>query len=94
MAPCLRDAHPLIAPVGHWIERQFDLPGIVNTATSWLTGTAATFVQGSVLQLIGIVLTFYIFFYFLRDRGAALESLRSLSPLSEADMNRMFDECQ
>lgn len=83
--------HPLIAPVGHWIERQFDLPGIVNTATSWLTSTAASFVQESVLQLIGVVLTFYIFFYFLRDRGAALESLRSLSPLSEADMNRMFD---
>ena len=86
------DAHPLIAPVGHWIERQFDLPGMVNAATAWLTSTAASFVQGSVLQLIGIVLTFYIFFYFLRDRGAALEWLRSLSPLSETDMNRMFDD--
>ena len=86
------DAHPLIAPVGHWIERQFDLPGMINAATSWLTGTAASFVHGSVLQLIGIVLTFYIFFYFLRDRGAALEWLRSLSPLSETDMNRMFDD--
>lgn len=85
------EAHPLIAPVGHWIERQFDLPGMVNTAASWLTGTAASFVQGSVLQLIGMVLTFYILFYFLRDRSAVLESLRSLSPLSEAEMNRMFD---
>ena len=85
------DAHPRIAPVGQWIERQFDLPGMVNSVTSWLTGTAASFVQGSVLQLIGFVLTFYIFFYFLRDRGAALKSLRSLSPLSEADMNRVFD---
>ncbi|MES1980844.1 MAG: AI-2E family transporter [Pseudomonadota bacterium] len=85
------DAHPLIAPAGHWIERQFDLPGMVNNATSWLTSTAASFVQGSVLQLLGVVLTFYMFFYFLRDRGAALESLRSLSPLSEEDMNRIFD---
>lgn len=85
------DTRPRIAPVGHWIERQFDLPAMVNNATSWLTSTAASFVQGSVLQLIGVVLTFYIFFYFLRDRGAALESLRSLSPLSEADMNRLFD---
>ena len=84
--------HPFIAPFGHWIERQFDLPGMVKTATSWLTNTGASFVRGSVLQLIGIVLTFYILFYFLRDRGAALESLRSLSPLSEADMNRLFDD--
>ncbi len=85
------EAHPLIAPVGHWIEQQFDLPGMVKSATSWLTNTAASFVRGSVLQLIGIILTFYILFYFLRDRGAALESLRSLSPLSKADMNRLFD---
>ena len=85
------DAHPRIAPVGHWLERQFDLPGMVNNATSWLTNAAASFVQGSVLQLIGIVLTFYIFFYFLRDRGTALDSLRSLSPLSETDMTRLFN---
>ncbi|MDO8264143.1 MAG: AI-2E family transporter [Gallionella sp.] len=85
------DAHPLIAPVGHWIERQFDLPAIFNNAASWLTGTAASFVHGSVVKLIGVVLTFYMFFYFLRDRGAALKSLRSLSPLSEADMTRLFD---
>ena len=86
------EAHPLIAPVGHWIERQFDLPGIVKTTSSWLTATAASFVRGSVLQLIGIVLTFYVLFYFLRDRGAALESLRRLSPLSAAEMNRLFGD--
>lgn len=86
------ETHPLIAPVGHWIEQQFDLPGMVNTATSWLTNTAASFVRGSIVQLIGFVLTFYILFYFLRDRSAALESLRSLSPLSRADMNRLFSD--
>ena len=84
------DAHPRIAPVGDWIERQFDPPGTVKPAIAWLTNTAASLVRGSVLQLIGIVLTFYILFYFLRDRRAALEAVRSLSPLSEADMNRLF----
>jgi predicted PurR-regulated permease PerM len=85
------DAHPLIAPVGHWIELQFDLPEIANNASSWLTKTAASFVHGSVLQLIGFVMTLYIFFYFLRDREMVLQSLRSLSPLSATDMNRIFD---
>ena len=84
------ETHPLIAPVGNWIEGHLDLPGMVKTATAWLTGNAASFVQGSVLQLIGVVLTFYIFFYFLRDRDAALKSLRSLSPLSDIDMSRVF----
>jgi predicted PurR-regulated permease PerM len=86
------EAHPSIAPVGRWIEQQFDLPELVQTAASWLTSTAASFVQGSILQLIGIVLTFYMLFYFLRDRGVALKSLRSLSPLSKADMNRLFSD--
>lgn len=85
------DAHPLIAAVVSWIDQQFDLQEIVDTAASWLTGTAASFVNSSVLNLIGIVLTFYFFFYFLRDRNALLDSLRSLSPLSEKDMDRMFD---
>lgn len=85
------DAHPLISPVVGWIDRQFDLPDMVNAATSWLTGTAASFVNRSVQHLIGVVLTFYIFFYFLRDRNVLLKSVRSLSPLSEEDMNRMFD---
>ncbi|MGC2047130.1 MAG: AI-2E family transporter, partial [Gallionella sp.] len=84
------DAHPLIAPLGNWIERQFDLPEMANNLTSWLTSTAASFVQLSLMHLIIVVLTFYVFFYFLRDRNKMLESIRSLSPLSEADMDRMF----
>ena len=43
------------------------------------------------LQLIGVVLTFYMLFYFLRDRSAMLDTFRSLSPLSGTDMKRMFD---
>ena len=86
------DAHPGIAPVAHWIEQNFDLPGMVRTAATWLTNTATSFVRGSVLQLIGVVLTFYMLFYFLRDRGVALESFRTLSPLSKADMNRLFED--
>ncbi len=83
-------AHPRIAPVGQWIEKQINLPEIVNSTTSWLTKIAASFLQGSVLQLIEFVMTFYMLFYMLRDSSAALKSLRFLSPLSEADMNKMF----
>jgi predicted PurR-regulated permease PerM len=86
------EAHPRIAPVGHWIDQQFDLPGLVQSAAAWLTNTATSFVRGSILQLIGVVLTFYMLFYFLRDRSVVLESLRSLSPISKVDMNRLFDD--
>lgn len=86
------EAYPLIAPIADWIEQQLDLPGIINSATSWLTETAASFLRGSLLQLAGLVLTFYLLFYFLRDRNLALESLRSLSPLSKKDMTRLFHD--
>lgn len=85
------NAHPRLAPAGNWIEQQIDLPGIFNNATAWLTSAATSLVHGSVLRLIGVVLTFYMLFYFLRDRSAMLDTFRSLSPLSGTDMKLMFD---
>jgi predicted PurR-regulated permease PerM len=42
------------------------------------------------MHLTGLLLTFYLLFYFLRDRHLALDSLRSLAPLSPAEMDRVF----
>jgi predicted PurR-regulated permease PerM len=86
------ERNPLLAPVGQWLDRQLDLRAVVAPAISWLTSAGASVLQGSVLQAIGAVLVFYLLFYMLRDRAAALQALRSLSPLSEADMSRLFSE--
>ena len=83
-------AHPTIAPLGEWIEQQIDLPGILGNVASWLSNMGALFVRSSVMQLIGVLLTFYLLFYFLRDRHVALSALRSLLPLSETEMDRLF----
>jgi predicted PurR-regulated permease PerM len=83
------DGYPRVAPLAQQIEGQIDLPGTIGTIATWLTNAIASFVRGSVMQVIDVVLTFYLL-YFLRDRRAVLLSLRSLSPLSEASMNRMF----
>jgi predicted PurR-regulated permease PerM len=40
-------------------------------------------VQGSVVQLISVLLMFYFLFFFLRDRRKVVKSLRWLSPLPE-----------
>jgi predicted PurR-regulated permease PerM len=86
------DAHPVIAPAGRWIEKQVDLPGAIQSVAAWLTNTGASLVRGSVVQLVGVVLTFYMLFYFLRDWRAALDAIRSLSPLSGTDIGRLFDD--
>jgi hypothetical protein len=41
---------------------------------------------------LGVVFTFYLLFYFLRDRRLALETLRTLSPLSQVEMDRLFTQ--
>jgi len=86
------DAHPWIAPIDKWIEQQIDLLAIFGNVASWLTNTGASFVRGSVVQLLGVVFTFYLLFYFLRDRRLVLETLRTLSPLSQVEMDRLFSQ--
>ena len=85
------EAQPRLAPLADRIEHQLDLPETVKSVTSWLSNAAATVVKGSVLQVIGVVLTFYLLFFFLRDRDSVLRSLRTLSPLSDAQMDRLYD---
>ena len=83
------DGYPRVAPIARRIEQQIDLPGIISNIAAWLTNAIASLVTGSVIQAIGVLLTFYLLFYFLRDRRAVIQSLGALSPLSKADMDRL-----
>ncbi|MBK8476936.1 MAG: AI-2E family transporter [Opitutaceae bacterium] len=83
------DAHPRLVPLADWMVRQ-DLPEAVKTAATWLTTNGAALVKGSVLQAIELLVTFYLLFFFLRDRRSALRLLRSLSPMSPVQMDRLF----
>jgi predicted PurR-regulated permease PerM len=82
---------PRLARLANKIEQQVDLPGTVTTLATWLSTAAGTIVTGSLYQVIGFCLTFYLLFFFLRDRAAALLSIRSLLPFSEATMDRLFN---
>lgn len=85
-------AYPMLAPAAEWVERQFDLPDTVSAITSWLTGAVASMARESVVQLIGMVLTLYLLFFFLRDRRSILASIASLSPLARSDTERLFGD--
>lgn len=83
------EAQPHLVPLADWMEQQ-NLPGTVKSVVTWMTTTGASFVKGSVAEVLGLLLSFYLLFYFLRDRREALQTIRSLSPLSAAEMNRIF----
>jgi len=77
------EAQPRLAQILHRVEENIDLPGLAKSITSWLTTTAGTVVRGSFLQAVDFCLTFYLLFFFLRDRAAALTFVRSVSPLPD-----------
>ena len=41
--------------------------------------------------MVTLIVTFYLLFYFLRDREAVLNWFRETSPLSSSEMELLFD---
>lgn len=83
-------AQPLLAPLADRIEQQLDLPGTAKEFATWISSYAGGFVKGSLYQIVGLALTFYLLFFFLRDRDTAMRSLSGLSPLSGREMRRLY----
>lgn len=86
----LLDAHPGIAPLGKWIEQQVHLPAMTGRLATWLGNLGASFARGSVAEVVEIVLTFYLLFYFLRDRHALVRWLNAWLPLSPGETQRLL----
>lgn len=85
----MMEGQSTLAMLAEWID-QADLPGALNNVTSWLATASASLVRGGILQVVTLLLTFYLLFYFLRDRDAIVDWLRDISPLSEDEMNRLM----
>ncbi|MFA7329474.1 MAG: AI-2E family transporter [Candidatus Delongbacteria bacterium] len=85
------EARPRLAPVAQWVRQSIDLPGTIQAFVGWMSAAAGSVLRGSAIQLAAVGLTFYLFYYLLRDRVAALQVLRSASPLSRVDMDRLLE---
>lgn len=81
--------HPRIAEVGVWIGQRLDASGALVTLARWLTEQSTMLLRGSVNQVVGLILTFYMLFYLLRDRGNSLKALIAYSPLTAAETMRV-----
>lgn len=81
---------PWLAGLADRIEQQLDLPGTAKEVATAISAIAGKIVKGSVYQVVGLVLTFYLLFFFLRDRHLVLQSLRALTPLDEREMGHIF----
>ena len=86
----LLDSHPALAPFGAWIDQQFDLPSMMSAIATWLSNLGANFVKGSLLQVVEVLITFYLLFYFLRDRVAAKSMITAWLPLSKTENEQLL----
>ena len=81
--------HPWFA----WVDATFNrenIATILNNVASWLTELATSFVRASVANVITLLLTFYLLFYFLRDHRQALRQARRLSPFTDSETSHLF----
>jgi predicted PurR-regulated permease PerM len=86
----LLDSHPTLAPLGDWIDRQFDLPSMMASIATWLSNIGAIFVRGSLLQAVEVLITFYLLFYFLRDRLAVKSMITAWLPLTPPETEQLL----
>jgi predicted PurR-regulated permease PerM len=83
-------AQPRLEPLVARVEQQLDLPATAKDLAAWISTFAGSIVRGSVYQLLAVALTFYLLFFFLRDRRLIRHSLRWLSPLTAREMDHLF----
>lgn len=82
--------HQQLALIVNKVGQHIDLSGSVKILSSWLAASAGSVLRGSIFQVLELCLTFYMLFFFLRDRHLALQSVTRLSPLTRAEMARLY----
>ncbi|MEW6157746.1 MAG: AI-2E family transporter [Verrucomicrobiota bacterium] len=78
------------AAVLHWLEQQFDFGDTAKGAAKVVGERISSVLKGSFWGALELLVTFFILFYFFRDRRTALRALRSLVPLSNTETDRIF----
>jgi predicted PurR-regulated permease PerM len=86
----LSAAHPKVAPALQTVFDRINAPGLATDVASWFTNFSASFLRGSVVQVAGALLTFFLLFYFLRDRREILSTVRSFIPFTDSEAQLLF----
>ena len=84
------ERNPRLTPILHWLETHVDIRDETQHAAQTLTSYLPSFVTGSVWAVVELLIILFFLFYFFRDRHAALQALRSIMPLSNAETTEVF----
>lgn len=84
------EADPRFGGVIRWLEEQFDIGAQVSNVLQALGSRATVFLAGSVAVVSQLVITLFVLFFLYRDSKLALQSVRSLLPLSQSEADRLL----
>ena len=76
-----------LAPLFRWLADNLDPQPVVQSLAGWLGERGGSFIQGSILGFVNLLLTFYFLFYLLRDRAQALAATAELLPFTAAEFD-------
>lgn len=80
------ESHPWL----NWIGERIDVPTMAARGGEFFTNVSASLLKQSTGQIITMVLAFYMLFFFLRDRNAALDALVRVSPFSRIETGKLI----
>jgi len=83
------ERHEWIRPGWEWVKERVDLGDVLQHAGALLTAAGSLAVRHSFVGMVELALVFFFLFYFLRDRDSLLAGIRSLLPISSAEMDRI-----
>ena len=88
----LLERHAWLQPALHWARENLSAGALVQRAGDLLANAGKAAVQASLDGALQLVLTFFLLFYFLRDRDDVLASIASLLPLSRLEARTLIRE--
>ena len=82
---------PVAGPLIRQASANFRLEEQIGNIGQAVASRASGFVSGSINVLTQLVITLFVLFFLYRDCGVALQSVRTLLPLSHEEADRVFD---
>ena len=82
--------HLWIALTWEWLRERLDIGDVLQRAGTVLTTVSSFAVRASLAGAFEFLLTFLFLFYFLKDRDALLQSIRSLLPMTADETQKVF----
>jgi predicted PurR-regulated permease PerM len=79
------DQFPYLAPAREWIEREVDVGSQVKQASGGVAQSVGNVLANAIEFGVTVLITFFMLFFFLRDKWHILETIQGLVPLARAE---------